>query len=155
MLDKLFESFGGDVVNSLTEKAGITPEQAKEVLPIAQDSIQKGLMEQVTGGNISGILGMFNGGESGLASNPVFGGIKSMFLSSIMSKLGLPSGVANMVAGFGLENIMGKLTGALKGDDGEVTESGLMDKLGLGGGLGDMAKGMLKDKLGDIGGGLF
>jgi len=154
MLDKLFETFGGDVINNLTEKAGITTDQAKEVLPIAQESIQSGLMEQVTSGNISGILGMFNSG-SGMSDNPIFGSIKSMFLSGIMSKLGLPSGVANMVAGAGLEDIMGNLTGALKGDDGEVSEDGIMDKLGLGGGLGDMAKGLLKGKLGDITGGLF
>jgi len=154
MLDKLFESFGADVISNLTEKAGITPDQAKEVLPIAQESIQSGLMEQVTSGNISGILGMFNSG-SGMASNPIFGSIKTMFMSSIMSKMGLPSGVAGMVAGSGLENIMGNLTGALKGDDGEVSQEGMMDKLGLGGGIADMAKGVLGDKLGDLTKGLF
>ena len=154
MLDKLFESFGGDVISNLTEKAGITPDQAKEVLPIAQESIQSGLMEQVTSGNISGILGMFNSG-SGMASNPIFGSIKTMFMSSIMSKMGLPSGVASMVAGSGLENIMGNLTGALKGDDGEVSQEGMMDKLGLGGGIADMAKGVIGDKLGDLTKGLF
>jgi len=154
MLDKLFESFGGDVVKNLTDKAGITTDQAKEVLPLAQESIQSGLMEQVAGGNISGILGMFNS-VSGITDNPIFGSIKKMFLSSIMSKLGLPSGVANMVAGTGLESIMGNLTGALKGDDGKVSEDGIMDKLGLDGGIGNMAKGLLKDKLGDITGGLF
>ncbi len=154
MLGKLFESFGGDVINSLTEKAGITTDQAKEVLPIAQESIQSGLLEQVTSGNISGILEMFNSGSS-MSDNPIFGSIKSMFLSGIMSKLGLPSSVANIVAGDGLEGIMGNLTGALKENDGEVTEDGIMDKLGLGGGIGDMAKNVLKDKLGDITGGLF
>lgn len=154
MLGKLFESFGGDVINSLTEKAGITTDQAKEVLPIAQESIQSGLLEQVTSGNISGILEMFNSGSS-MSDNPIFGSIKSMFLSGIMSKLGLPSSVANIVAGDGLEGIMGNLTGALKENDGEVTEDGIMDKLGLGGEIGDMAKNVLKDKLGDITGGLF
>ncbi|HHB78469.1 MAG TPA: hypothetical protein ENK85_04475 [Saprospiraceae bacterium] len=153
MLDKLFESFGGDVVNSIAEKAGIPVDQAKAVLPVAQESIQEGLMKEVTGGNVSGILSMFNSG-SGMANNPIFGGIKQMFMSNMMSKLGLPSGVATMISGFGLENIMGKLSGIL-GDGGEVTESGLMDKLGLGGGLGDMAKNIVGDKLKDITGGLF
>ena len=155
MLDKLFESFGGDVIKDLTDKAGITVDQAKDVLPIAQESIQSGLLEQVTSGNISGILGMFNSGSS-MSENPIFGSIKSMFLSGIMSKLGLPSSVANLVAGEGLEGIMSNLTGALKGNDGEVSEDGIMDKLGLsGGGIGDLAKNLLKDKLGDITGGLF
>ncbi len=154
MLDKLFESFGGDVITSLTEKAGITTDQAKEVLPIAQESIQSGLLEQVTRGNINEILSMFNSGSS-MSDNPIFGSIKSVFLSGIISKLGLPSSVANIIAGDGLEGIMGNLTGVLKGDDGKVTEDGIMDKLGLNGGIGDMAKDVLKDKLGDITGGLF
>jgi len=153
MLDKLFESFGGDVVNDIAEKAGIPVDQAKSILPVAQESIQEGLMKEVTGGNVSGILSMFNSG-SGMSSNPVFGGIKQMFMANMMSKLGLPSGVATMISGFGLENIMGKLGGIL-GDGGEVTESGLMDKLGMGGGLGDMAKNIVGDKLKDITGGLF
>ena len=154
MLDKLFESFGGDVISNLTEKAGISTDQAKKVLPIAQDSIQEGLMEQVTKGNIGGILDMFNSGK-GMSDNPIFGSIKGMFLKGIMSKLGLPSGIANMVAGSGLENIMGSLTGVLKGDDGKVTQDGIMDKLDLGGGIGDIAKNFAKDKFKDITGGLF
>ncbi len=154
MLDKLFETFGGDMVNSLTEKAGISTDQAKDILPIAQDSIQSGLLEQVKSGNISGILDMFNSG-GGMTENPIFGSIKNMFLSGIISKLGLPSSVANIVAGSGLESIMGNITGALKGDDGEVTENGVLDKLGIGGGVGDIAKNILKNKLGDITGGLF
>ncbi len=153
MLDKLFESFGGDVVNDIAAKAGIPVDQAKSILPVAQESIQEGLMKEVTGGNISGILGMFNSG-SGMGSNPIFGGIKQMFMANMMSKLGLPSGVASMISGFGLENIMGKLSGVL-GGGGEITESGLMDKLGMGGGLGDMAKNIVGDKLKDITGGLF
>ncbi len=153
MLDKLFESFGGDVVNDIAAKAGIPVEQAKSILPVAQESIQEGLMKEVTGGNVAGILGMFNSG-SGMGSNPIFGGIKQMFMANMMSKLGLPSGVATMISGFGLENIMGKLGGIL-GDGGEVSESGLMDKLGMGGGLGDMAKNVVGDKLKDITGGLF
>ena len=154
MLDKLFDAIGGDVISNLTQKTGITTDQAKEVLPLAQESIQSGIMEQVKSGDISSILGMFNSG-SGMSNNPIFGSIKSMFLSSIMSKLGLPSGIANMVAGSGLESIMGSLGGILKGDGDEVTQDGIMDKLDLGGGLGDMAKGLIKGKLGDITGGLF
>ena len=111
-------------------------------------------MDQVTKGNIGGILEMFNSGK-GMADNPIFGSIKGMFLKGIMSKLGLPSGIADMVAGSGLEGIMGSLTGALKGDSDEVTQDGIMDKLNLGGGIGDVAKSFAKDKLKDITGGLF
>jgi len=156
MLDKLMESFGGDVVNQLTQNAGISMDQAKSVLPIAQESLQSGLMEQVTGGNIGGILGMFNSGGDALQSNPIFSGIKGMFMQNVMTKMGLPESVAGMVAGTGMTSVVGNLTNALKGDGGEVTQDGMMEKLGLGGsdGLMDMAKNMAQDKLGDALGGL-
>ena len=156
MLDKLMESIGGDVISSITEKAGISADQAKEVLPIATDTLQSGLMKEVTGGNISGILGMFNSG-SGLASNGLFGSLKNMLVQNIMTKMGLPPAVAALVGGSGLESMVGGLFGKLKGDSGEVTQDSLMSNLGLGGGGGlmDAAKDLAKGKLGDIAGGLF
>ena len=150
MLDQLMSAVGGNVISELTEKAGINAEQAKEVLPVAQESLQSGLMEQVTGGNISGILGMFNGGASGLAGNSIFAGIKAKMAAGVMTKLGVPESVAGMVAGTGMTSMISGLASQL-GDGGEVTEDGLMSKLGLGGGIADMAKNALGDKLGGLG----
>lgn len=162
MLDQLFSTIGGDVVSSLTEKAGITSDQAQQVLPIAQESLQDGLMKEVTGGNISGILGMFNGGESALGGNPIFDGIKQTMMANVMTKMGLPQPVAALVAGSGMTSVVGKLGGLLGGDDGQVSEDSLMSKLNLGGGtdgLMDAAKNIAQDKLGgtlgNIAGGLF
>ncbi len=154
MLDKLMESFGGDVISQITEKAGISADQAKEVLPIAQDSLQSGLMEQVTGGNMAGILGMFNsGGGDGLMNNPIFSGIKAKMMQGVMTKMGLPESVAGLVAGTGMSSIIGNLTSKLSGGSGQVDENSLMSGLGLGGnggGIMDMASNLAKDKLGDI-----
>ncbi len=156
MLDNLFSAIGGDVVKDLTQKAGISTDQAQQVLPIAKDTLTKGLMDQVTGGNIGAVTGLFKAaGNSGLAGNPLFSGIKQQFMKNMMTKMGLPESVAGIVAGLGLENIIGKIAGKLKNDKGEVEESNLLGQLGLGGGIGDMAKGMLGNKLKDIGGGLF
>lgn len=154
MLDKLMESFGGDVINQITEKAGISADQAKQVLPIAQESLQSGLMEQVTGGNVDGILGMFNSaGGDGLMSNSLFSGIKAQMMKGVMTKMGLPESVAGMVAGTGMSSIIGNLAGKL-GGAGSIDSAGLMSGLGLGGGGGlmDMATNMAKDKMGDLGG---
>ena len=150
MLDQLMSAVGGNVISELTEKAGINAEQAKSILPVAQESLQSGLMEQVTGGNISGILGMFNGGTSGLASNPIFSGIKAKMMAGVMTKLGVPESVAGLVAGTGMTSMVSGLASQL-GDGGEVTEDGLTSKLGLGGGIADMAKNALGDKLGGLG----
>lgn len=151
MLDQIMNAVGGNVVNELVEKTGINMDQAKSVLPVAQESLQSGLMEQVTGGNVSGILGMFNSSGSALTDNPLFASIKSKFAAGVMSKLGVPETVAGMVAGTGMNSMISGLTNQLKGDSGEVTEDDLMSKLGVGGGLGDMAKGILGNLGGDAG----
>ena len=166
MLDQLINSMGGDVINSITEKAGISTDQAQAVLPIAQETLQKGLMKEVTGGNIDGILGMFNSG-SNLESNGLFGSLKGMFLQNIMTKMGLPESVAGMVAGTGLSSIVGGLAGKF-GGAGNITQDSLLSNLGMGdiGGLMDAGKGLLggdaggaadaaKDALGGIAGNLF
>ena len=153
MLDNLLDGLKDNFVSAIADKTGLGADQATDVFPVAKESITSGLMEQVTGGNIGNILGMFNSG-SGMASNGLFGSIKQQFMKGIMTKLGVPESLAGLAAGAGLENLLGGLGNQLKGDDGEVTESGIMDKLGLGGGLGDMAKkvggDMLKDKLGGL-----
>lgn len=158
MLDNLMDSIGGDVIKNLTEKTGISTDQAKDVLPVAKDTLQSGLMEQVTSGNVGGILNMFNSKGDGLTGNPIFKAIQHNFLGNLMSKMGLPEGLAGMVSGTGLTSIIGGLAGKMGGGDsgnGEVTQDSMMSSLGLGGGgIEDMAKGMLKDKLGDKLGGI-
>lgn len=150
------DSIGGDVISSITEKAGISNDQAKQVLPIAQDSLQSGLMEQVTGGGISNILGMFQSKGDGLMSNPLFASIKNNIMKGVMTKMGLPESVAGLVAGSGLSSIVGSIAGKAQaaGDTDDIDESSIMSALGMGGGggggLGDMLGGMAKDKLGDI-----
>ena len=161
MLDQLFNKISGDVINSITEKAGISSEQAQQVLPIAKESVESGLMNQVKGGNISGILNMFNSDKSSLGGNPIFDGIKNTMMANVMTKMGLPKPIATLIANSGLTTIIGKLSGLLSSDDGQVTQKSLMSNLGMGGadGMMDMAKNLAKDKLGgklgDIAGGLF
>jgi len=154
MLDQLMNSIGGDVISSLTEKAGITAEQAEQVMPVAQETLQEGLMKEATSGNVEGILGMFNSG-AGLESNGMFGSLKGMFVQNIITKLGLPAPVAAMVAGTGLTGILGGLAGKM-GGAGNITQDGLMSSLGMGGagGLMDAAAGMLGGG-GDAAGGLM
>ncbi len=154
MLEQLMSSIGGDVISSLTEKTGITAEQAEQVMPVAQETLQEGLMKEATSGNIEGILGMFNSG-SGMESNGMFGSLKGMFVQNIITKMGLPAPVAAMVAGTGLTGILGGLAGKM-GGAGNVTQDGLMSSLGMGGagGLMDAAKGLMGDGA-NAGGGLM
>jgi len=158
MLDKIMEMVGGDALNEITSKAGISMDQAKQMMPLAQESLQEGLMSQVTGGNTEGLLGMFNsatGGGGGLMSNGIFGSIKGMFMKKIMTNMGIPESVAGLAAGAGMSSMIGNITGMLQqdGDNDDINVSNIMNVLG-GGGAAGMLGGLLGGEAGGALGGL-
>jgi hypothetical protein len=154
MLDQLFNAVGGNVINSITEKTGLDINQAKAVLPIAQETVSNGLMDEAKSGNIGGILNMLNSSGGALQSNSLFGSLKSQLLSQLLAKLGLPASVAGLVAGTGMTSIVENASQFLGGDS-EVTKGDLMDKLDMKSIVGNMAKDAISDKLGGLGGKLF
>ena len=146
MLDIIMEAVGGDALSQITSQAGVTPEQAKEMLPLAQESLQEGLTSQLTSGSTDGLLGMFNSvGGGGLASNGIFGGIKNMFMQKIMTKMGLPPAVAGLAAGAGMGSMIGGISNMLKsdGDNDGIDASNIMNVLGGGGGAAGMLGGLM------------
>ncbi len=155
MLDNLFDSIKGEVMESITGNTELSMDQAEQVLPLAQESLQSGLMDQVKAGNVSGILDMFNSSGDSLMNNSIFDGIKQNFIGMITNKLGISGPIASMVANVGLGKIVDAISGKAKSGSGEVTQDNLLSTLGMSGGIGDIAKGLLKDKLGGLGKGLF
>jgi len=151
MLDKIMGQLGGGVAEQIAGKAGVSMDQAKEMLPLAQESLQEGVMSQVTGGNVSGLLGMFQGatgGGGGLMNNSIFGSIKNMFMQKVMTKMGLPASVAGLAAGTGMSSLIGGLAGKMEadGETNGIDAGSLMNVLGVGGDAGGMmgkAAGML------------
>lgn len=154
MLDKIMEMVGGDALNEITSKAGISMDQAKEMLPLAQDSLQEGLMSQLTSGNTDGLLGMFNSvAGGGLSNNGIFGSIKGMFAQKVMTSMGLPASVAGLAAGSGLTSIIGGLSGMLQadGENDDIDASNILNVLG-GGDAGGVLGGLLGAVTGGAGG---
>lgn len=171
MLDKIMDMVGGDAIKAMTEKAGVSADQAKSMLPLAGESLQEGLLSKVTGGGLDDVLGMFKSfSGGGVENNSLFGSIKGMFMQKVMTKMGLPESVAGLVSGAGMTSIIGSLTSKIKGhgDTDDIDAASLMGVLGGGGGIlgsitgmlgGDKKegddKGGLGGMLGDIAGGLF
>ena len=175
MLDKIMEMVGGDAMNAMTEKAGISMDQAKQMMPFAQESLQEGLMSQVTGGNLDGVMGMFQSFTGGgLENNGLFGSIKNMFMQKVMTNMGIPESVAGLVAGSGMTSIVGSLAGKMQqhGDTNDIDADSVMNVFGgsegmLGsltgmlsgsgnsGGMVDNLKDAATGKLGDIAGKFF
>ncbi len=161
MLDKILEMVGGDAVNEMTSKAGISMDQAKEMLPLAGESLQEGLMSKLTGGDSAGVVGMFtsalSGGGSGLASNGIFGSIKGLFMKKIMTNMGLPESVAGLAAGSGMGSMISGLAGKMSadGDNDGIDASNIMNVLGGGGGAAGLLGGLLGGSEGGSEGGLM
>ncbi len=171
MLDKIMDMVGDQAISAMTEKAGISADQAKSMLPLAGESLQEGLLSKVTGGGLDDVLGMFKSfSGGGLENNGLFGSIKGMFMQKIMTNMGLPESVAGLVSGSGMSSIVGSLTDKIKGhgDTDDIDAASLMGVLGggdggvlgaitgmLGGNKGGDDKGGLGGALGDIAGGLF
>jgi len=147
MLGKLLESVAPDALSALSGLEGLDAGKAAEILPLATGGITDGIMGAVKGGDISGVLGMLNAGESGLAGNSLFDGIKNQVTASILTKIGLPAPIAQLAAGAGLGKLIGGLAGKL-GGAGSISEESLKD--GLGGNLADLASGLLGDKAGGV-----
>ena len=138
MLGKIMEMVGGDALNEMVGKAGISLDQAKAMLPLATDSLEEGISNEVKGGNLDGLLGMLNSaGGSGLMNNGIFSSIKGLFMKKIMTKMGLPESIAGLAAGSGLSSLVGGLAGKLRedGDNDDINADNLMNVLGGGGGL--------------------
>ncbi len=154
MLDQLLDAAKGQVIGAITEKTGLGADQAESAFPLAKESITSGLTEAVSGGDISGIMGMFSGGGD-MANNGVFSSISNNFVGSLVSKLGVPESMAGMVSSAALPMIMDKIKGSASNDSGEVTQDGIMGLLGGSDSMIDMVKDKamdaVKDKLGGLG----
>jgi len=136
---------------------------------MAKESITEGVMGAVSGGNMSGLMGMFSGGGGGMMQNMVYQGIAQKFIGKLTGGLGIDAGMAGMVSSSVLPMIMSKISGSAADADGNVSESGIMGALGMDSGgmmgkVGDMLGGggdaansatdALKGKAGDLMGGI-
>ena len=117
------------------------------------------------GGAASLLSGLTGGGSGagGMMNNMVLKSIASNYIGKLTGQLGLPSGIVDTISGMALPMIMEKIKGASSNDKGEIDHAGLLGNLGLDAGsllsggsdaLKDQAVDMLKDKLGNLGGGL-
>jgi hypothetical protein len=140
------EMVSGDALNAMTEKAGVSMDQAKQMLPLAGDSLQEGLMSQVTGGNVDGVLEMFKSfTRGGLESNDIFGSIKNLFMKKVMMSNSFPESVAGLVATSGMKSIIGTLAGKIQADSGanNIDTGSLRNVLGGGESMIETIEGMV------------
>lgn len=108
MIDKIFSTVKGELAKQLGSKFQLEAPQAEKVIAASKESIQTGLMKEVSSGNVNGLLNLFNG-KTSMQGNPLVSGLATQLIGSLTSKVGLNKQMASSVGNFIVPYIMGKL----------------------------------------------
>jgi hypothetical protein len=137
----------------LGSKFNLNPDQATKTVDTAKKTVTDGLLKEVTSGNVSGLLEIFNAKAPGATNNPIVGGIVQQLVTNLVQKVGLNQQMATTVSNFVVPFIVSKLAGSKEGgfsttDLTSMLGGGVADKIGsalggkegLGGAIGGLGK---------------
>ncbi|MEO0403782.1 MAG: hypothetical protein AAF193_02825 [Bacteroidota bacterium] len=149
MLDQLLSAAKGQIGDVLSDQ-GIGTDKIDDIAGISQDAVKEGVMEQVSAGNLDGIMSLFSGKEEANSGNPIVSSMISSFAGMATEKLGLDGGKAGGIASAVIPMIVGLIQSKMSGE-GSGDTSDLLSSLGLdSGGLMDKAKDLLGGGLGNL-----
>jgi len=141
MLNSIIKNIAPEVLSAVTQKFDLNPEMGNRAVDTTKDSLQASVSDEITKGNLDGLLSMFNStGNS--TDNHTFQSIASRLSGDYIQKLGLAPDLASQISTYVLPLVLDKISSML---------GGKVDKESLAGALG---KGGLLNKAGDILGGL-
>jgi uncharacterized protein YidB (DUF937 family) len=132
MLDQIMQFAKEQVGDQVKSNADIDDHQKDEVFNAAQGGIMETIKNQIGGGNLSGLMNMFNGDDDpNDENNPINQDAKGNVVKSLMDKLGIDESKAAAIASQVLPSIMNRFASK---DSGTAADAGdLMSKIGLDG----------------------
>lgn len=99
MLDQLINFAKDQLGDQFNSNNQLDSNQQNEVFNTAQSSIMDTIKNQIGGGNIGGLMNLFNGQDDPNAqANPIAGQAQQNVVTSLMDKLGLDEGKASGIA---------------------------------------------------------
>jgi len=99
MLDQLIKFAKDQLGDQFNSNNQLDSNQQNEVFNTAQSSIMETIKNQIGGGNIGGLMNLFNGQDDPNAQvNPIAGQAQQNVVTSLMDKLGLDEGKASGIA---------------------------------------------------------
>jgi hypothetical protein len=140
MLDTLINSIGPDVLSAVTDKFGLSQEEASKTVDTTKSSLETSVKSEVGKGNLDGLLSLFDTGANS-TDNSTFQRFAGNLSGDYIQKLGLSPDLANKISTYVLPLVIGKFSSQTGGQ---------MDKEGLMGMLGPGASNLLKGKGGDL-----
>lgn len=154
MLDQIMSAAKGELVSQLTSKLGVGQAQVDQTISTTQDSILGGLQDQLSSGNVQGLLSLFQGKGGDIASNPIVTGIAQQVATQLAAKVGFAPDKAAAISQFAVPFVMSKFTQQAGGPN--FDQSQLMSLVGdaakdqLLGAVKNRLPGGIADKLGGL-----
>jgi len=154
MLDQLIKFAKDQLGDQFNSNNQLDSNQQNEVFNTAQSSIMDTIKNQIGGGNIGGLMNLFNGQDDPNAqANPIAGQAQQNVVTSLMDKLGLDEGKASGIAAQIIPAVMQRFASPETGTAENPMD--LIKKIGLEGdnGIADMigkftgGEGNVADKL--------
>mgnify|MGYP001329840241 CR=1 FL=1 len=137
MLNQFLNKIKGGLVNQLAGKTEVEKEKLDGVADVVTDTFKTGLMDSANKGKLNDIMSLLGKGGS---SSPLADSLINSTVSNLVSKLGLPKGVADKIGTIAIPFIIDKFSD-FTSDKGKSNEEGVKDLFG------DLLKGSAKDKL--------
>lgn len=119
------------LAQKLKDSVGLKDNQIDTTLETAGESTVEVLKEEVTGGNLNGVLDLFNGKSETSTSNSIVSEIGKKFIPSLVSKLGVDEGLASKASNIVIPFIMSKFSSKETGEDKDGSQ--IMNLIGMGG----------------------
>jgi hypothetical protein len=153
MLEQIL-ALAQDQLGGKLKEVGLNSNQVSQSMEVTKDSITDTLIGQVTGGNISGVLDLFNGKAKTDSSNPVVKQLLTTLTQNLAQKLGLSPQISQTASTAIVSVVMEKFADEKTGT--AQNEGDLLKKLGLdsNSAISGIAKNLLGDKADDLLGGI-
>lgn len=142
MLDSIINLVKEEALKSITNNADVPADKKEAAIETTTSSIVDGIKNQLSGGNVSDLIGMFTGDSK--ASNSLTDSIQTSVISSLIEKVGLSKGVANTIATTVIPAVMSMIS-QKNNDSGDSFDIGSIIESVSGG-----KKGGLLDAIGGI-----
>ena len=137
MLDQFLNTVKGGLVKQLAGNTDVEEGKLDGVANVVTDTFKTGLMDKASNGKLDDIMGLLGKGGS---SSSFASTLTSNTVNNLISKLGIPKGIADSIGSIAIPFIINKFSD-FTSQKGKSNEEGVKDIIG------DLLKGSAKDKL--------
>jgi hypothetical protein len=142
MIENLLTELKGALRQEVKQKTGLEQDKADQAIDLAAQSAREVAEQEVSRGNIQGLMQLMGSSESETHANPLVSKIGASYISKLVEQLGLTPEVAKQVEGVVVPMMVSYVAKQFKDAGGMGALGSLLG--GMGGGMGGMLGGFFK-----------